>query len=306
MANIVLIIGNGFDLDLKLESSYSAFTRNDKWKSLVNLVNDNYIGRFEKFRQYSLILHLQHAKETSNWFDIEQEIRAYIKNHCKSPDKITSIAHSEFDLLRERLKDYLKRVSNDYSTKKDSMAYNLLMVLNECHKSVNISSFNYTDCFKLCNIPYDRSSLTYTHIHNSIYDENIVLGCRLTRFDFSKRGFSFFYKSNMIQKANHLYENLIEAEEVIFFGHSMNWMDYCYFEDYFKFIGSPQGMPVRLTFITLDEKSERQIRDNIGEETIIALHNYLKSIDFIHTELVKNGKEKDCKDWESLLNRLKS
>lgn len=100
MANIVLIIGNGFDLDLKLESSYNAFTRNEEWKSLVNLVNERYVGKLTKIRQYSLILHLQHAKESSNWFEIEQEIRAYVKKYYNSPDEITSIESGDGSLIQ--------------------------------------------------------------------------------------------------------------------------------------------------------------------------------------------------------------
>lgn len=96
----------------------------------------------------------------------------------------------------------------------------------------------------------------------------------------------------MIQNVNHLYENLSEAEEVIFFGHSLNRMDYCYFEDFFNLIASSIGVPKCLTFITKNKESEQTIRNNLGQEIVVNLFSYLKSIDFIHTDYLYSENKK--------------
>lgn len=302
--NITLIIGNGYDLDLKLRSSFNDFANSDEWKTLANFANEKYVGKFEKFREYSLLLHLNNAKETSNWFNIEEEISAYIKENCYCPTIYVELVHSEFTLLKSKLKEYIKRISGTYVTNDKCIAYTLLNRLQTVDCPVNIFSFNYTDCFQLCNISQNMKKTSYTHIHKTIKDEDIVLGCRMMPFMPSKKEFSFFYKFNMIDCANHLYKKLIGSREVIIFGHSLNMIDYCYFEDYFKWISSANGMPVHLTFITLNKKTEREIRDNIGEETIIKMHYYLQSIDFIHTKSIYEGQKDDCTKWENLLKRL--
>ncbi|MBQ9267634.1 MAG: hypothetical protein IJ217_05085 [Clostridia bacterium] len=304
MNNVTFIIGNGFDLDLKLRSSFNDFADSDEWKTLANFANETYVGKYEKFRQYSLLLHLSNAKETSNWFNIEEEISTYIKENCYCPNIYVELVHSEFTLLKDKLKEYIKRISSTYATNDKCIAYTLLNCLQTIECPVDIFSFNYTDCFQLCNILQNVQKTSYTHMHKTIKDEDIVLGCRIMPFMPSKKEFSFFYKFNMIDSANHLYKKLIESQEIIIFGHSLNMIDYCYFEDYFKWISSPNGMPVHLTFITLNKKTEREIRDNIGEETIIKMHYYLQSVDFIHTKSIYEGQMDDCTKWENLLKRL--
>lgn len=68
--NIVLIIGNGFDLDLKFESKYSDFAKSEEWKEL-------YEKYASKSNHYSLIKFLNDRKETDKWFDIEQALFEY-------------------------------------------------------------------------------------------------------------------------------------------------------------------------------------------------------------------------------------
>lgn len=68
--NIVLIIGNGFNLDLKFESKYSDFAKSEEWKEL-------YEKYASKSNHYSLIKFLNDRKETDKWFDIEQALFEY-------------------------------------------------------------------------------------------------------------------------------------------------------------------------------------------------------------------------------------
>lgn len=302
MSRIVLILGNGFDIDLGLKSRYSDFIESEEWKSRIELINTKF-SKFEYFNRYSLLKYINKASRESNWFDIEEEIRAYAKEHQRFPDNLFGIVQNEFDWLRNDLKTYLCRISRDFQVNKERIAYILLNSLSKLSSDVKVLSFNYTNCFHLCDVPL-KDNVSFSNVHNSIYDDDIVLGCIRMPMDMVNPSFSFFFKYNMLQKATHIYEYLKDAHEVIFFGHSMNLMDYCYFEDFFKQLSTPIAATVDLTFITLDKKSERTIRDNI--DNVTALHIYLNSINFIHTESLYNRDKKEIEKWEKILSRIRS
>ena len=59
----VLILGNGFDLDLGLKTSYSDFMDSDDFKAIVD---NNYFARYLEEKRSEL---------GGNWIDIENEIR---------------------------------------------------------------------------------------------------------------------------------------------------------------------------------------------------------------------------------------
>ena len=48
---------------------------------------------------------------------------------------------------------------------------------------------------------------------------------------------------------------LIEANEVIFFGHSLNPMDFSYFKSYFDYVAQTSSANQSLTFFCLDENN---------------------------------------------------
>lgn len=62
----LLIIGNGFDLSLGLETKYSDFARSDKWPNQIS--NEYYFA------------YLNNKKNTEYWFDLEQVLGAYEKS----------------------------------------------------------------------------------------------------------------------------------------------------------------------------------------------------------------------------------
>ena len=77
MANTVLIIGNGFDIDLGLKSKYTDFILGSEWKNVCELIKERFP---EKFHTISLLMHLLGASENKKlWFDVEYEIHEFIK-----------------------------------------------------------------------------------------------------------------------------------------------------------------------------------------------------------------------------------
>jgi hypothetical protein len=114
------------------------------------------------------------------------------------------------------------------------------------------------------------------------------------------------YKYNQLNKANHVARSILEAKEIIFFGHSINEMDFCYFKEFFK-AASASPNPIRhLTIITYDEESERNIKDNIRNQgiSVTDLYNNLWTLEFIHTQKVYENDEEEIKKWDTLITRL--
>lgn len=298
MANTVFIIGNGFDLDLGLKASYSDFAKSEEWKNLVTNRQGIYKGGNASS---SLVLYLEKTRVKQNWFNIEEEIHNYIVSHPQPSKKNVEIAMFDYDGIKFALCQYLRRISNSFCPDKKRKSYELFRRLSG---SV-IVSFNYTDSSKLCGL--SESVKDFTYIHGSLYDE-VVLGCDVYSNEIVNKPLSFLYKYNMLHDTNDLVKSLRNASEVIFFGHSVNEMDFCYFRDFFMKVSvPPQPYPKKfLTFITKDEKSLRNIKDNIRNQGINVTDMYcnLEVFDFILTDYVYDNGTEDAKKWNNLIERI--
>lgn len=305
MADVVLILGNGFDVDLGLKSKYTDFINEEEWKKLCKGLISNFP---DKFKQVSLLYHMQKAGEDpSLWFDVENEIYKYINANAfhenDSLKRIGQLSQSEFRLLREALYNYLQRISNEFEIKEEKWSYILLKTLIESSNKVNVYTFNYTNSCALCNLP----EIDFTYIHGSLDDSDIVLGCERKGREYIPEPFSFMLKSNMISRPNNIIKKLHKANEVIFFGHSLNEFDFPYFKEFFEYICYPIDHELHLTFITKDEKSELDIRNNLFEQGIDVRNLFKSNIQatFICSELEKSLMTSEQVKFDNLLRRIK-
>ncbi|TDR31980.1 AbiH family protein [Hydromonas duriensis] len=80
----ILIIGNGFDLDLGLKTSYQDFLRSES-KSFENLIaTQNVLARY-----------LNYKNEIQNWVDVEHELKNYANDLYKKPDALQNFLKRE-------------------------------------------------------------------------------------------------------------------------------------------------------------------------------------------------------------------
>jgi hypothetical protein len=308
MAQLALIIGNGFDIDMGIRSRYSDFADSPEFYDLTRRMRDMF---YEEERDKSLVLQLQQAYMVSNWFDIEKEIHNYVVNHSDLNDNLIRLIRSEFDELKKALANYLKRITTNFTAKTDKMSTYLLYKLRECPLTVAEIYFNYTYPNGFLKLPlqpeiFNGAQHWFTYVHGSLRDNDIVLGCDLQEGEKVNRQLSFMYKYNMLNKANHVARHILEAKEIIFFGHSINEMDFSYFREFFK-VASASPNPIRhLTIITYDEESERTIKDNIRNQgvSVSDLYSNLWTFDFIHTKKVYNGDQKEIQKYDKMIQRL--
>lgn len=308
MAELALIIGNGFDIDMGLPSRYSDFADSPEFHDLARRMHNMF---FEEERENSLVLQIQKASYNSNWFDIEEEIHKYVVNHQCFDDNMIRMVRSEFDHLKKALSNYLKRITDNFTADKNKLSTYLYYRLRECPLTATEIYFNYTSPQQYLKMPiqleiFNGGQHWFSFVHGSLRENDIVLGCDLQAGEEVNRQLSFMYKYNMLNRANHVARNILEAKEIIFFGHSMNDMDFCYFREFFK-EASASPKPIRhLTIITYDEESERTIKDNIQNQGISVsdLYSNLWTFDFIHTKNYYAGEKDEVDKFNKMMDRL--
>lgn len=304
MADIAIIIGNGFDIDMGLPSRYSDFVKSKEWQVVVKRVE--MFLQIEEYREHSLIGQLQLASLNSQWFDIEEEIHKFVASHKGISTQAIGEIRNELSLLRDGLMKYLRRVSENFKAEETKLGYLLLGLLQESPMTINEINFNYTSPHSFLRYPTYYKTYLVTSIHGSLKEGEIVLGCDLQPGEKVNRQLSFMYKYNMLKKTNHIARHLLAAKEIIFFGHSVNEMDFRYFKAFFQ-AAAQAPQPIRhLTFFTYDEESERDIKDNIQNQgiSVTDLYSNLFTFSFIHTQKYYQGDEKEVEAWKDLMQRL--
>jgi len=206
----VFIIGNGFDLNLGLPTSYSHFIQSDYFA--LNLG-----------KGLPLFDYLQNTSIHKRWVDVELELVNYAKTN---PDK--DKFRKDYEKLRTELCEYIKNIS--VSPKKETSAYKLISEFYTDDDA--IISFNYTDvCEKILEENNRKKNITY--IHGLAKSNNIIFGVH-DNFD-KETKYPFLLKSHYTNTAGKEFTSLLsKADCFIFFGHSLGQTDHSYFQ---QFIG---------------------------------------------------------------------
>ena len=236
---IVLVLGNGFDLDLGLKTKYSDFLESPFFvNNTTNNTSDHLANMLylKSEKDINIFNYLKCVKNQNNWIDIETEL-AKLASRYNSQDgvikhkyKVSNEERSTFNKLHEELCNYLQSI--DYANiKSDSIAVKLLKIIVK-YRFAEILSYNYTDIRKLESI-VGRINIPVDNIHGRISDQSIIIGIQdevdiHNSYCFMIKSFSPFFKSHNVR------EKLLNADEIIFFGHSLGSTDYHYFEDLFK------------------------------------------------------------------------
>ena len=225
MAKKILILGNGFDIDLGLKTRYSDFANSKNWEKLMEdslLYDPDLLGE------------LQNAKETEAWFDIEKTMNDYVRE-LKRDYLVSDLIEkdkSNFIKVSESLSQYLKKEQKERTLNTNSFAAQVLHLISEVG-GFEYYTFNYTSLSSIaesCGIKIDSSKIT--HVHGSLENDSIILGVLTDPSDPIYEQYSFMYKDNSrFYMSNNMYEDFDKADDIIFFGHSINGMDFPYFKD---------------------------------------------------------------------------
>lgn len=235
MIKKTVIIGNGFDLDLKLPTSYQDFVNSEIFNKTRNGGNKLYEYIYAKYKD-------------CNWTDIENLLKEYA--NCKPP---TEEFYSDYCILKKDLKEYVKSIdfSNVDKNQNCKAAEVLGRVCLDCsirrHEvHTTILNFNYTNTigfmlsskYAYLNEIADVSNIANLadlpvelhNVHGSV-NNDIILGVEdeaniSKEYNFIKKSYSPQYK-NLVNK-------LLGSDEVVIFGHSLGETDEAVFKPFFQ------------------------------------------------------------------------
>ena len=278
----ILIIGNGFDLDLNMKTSYSSFANNQSYWPFNSSIYQKE-GTLSRF--------LNDKKEIERWFDLEEALSEYATTHhiyqniCEDKEC--------YSLLVTKLQEYLKNEQANLSLTECVPAAKVILDIVLKKKEYYIYSFNYTNLQEIAQkmmINIDPKRVQY--VHGSLKNNDIILGTGDVA-DLPDE-YSWLYKSfNPSYRANNLVEDLSDADEVYIFGHSLGRNDYDYFFDFFhaaiqertkRFIPKDYSK-IKLRIFTKDEESELSINRQLRVLTDKHLQGLYAHCDFeiLHT-----------------------
>lgn len=210
MAKKILILGNGFDIDLGLKTRYSNFANSDVWETII--------GNTYNFDQ-DLLGALRDAKEKEAWFDIEKTMNDYVRA-LRQDDLTARLVDKDkvnFKKVSEALSQYLKEEQKNRTLDTSSYAAQILRLTSEVG-GFEYYTFNYTSLSNIansCGITIDASHIT--HVHGSLENDSIILGILTDPADPIHEQYSFMYKDNSrFYMPNNMYEDFDKADDIIF------------------------------------------------------------------------------------------
>lgn len=337
---IVLILGNGFDLDLGYKTSYKDFWESeycpkDYPAPLIHHLNQKWNNVLEAVKWYDLenefLYYYRSIPDPIKGMDhITDEEKALLKDFdCfgftfgKYDDKLDIVKslvdkgvllyrhpgyiddnyikdalqppiwrdRKAFQLIKDGLCNYLRTI--DSQAKRDnSMALQVLFAANcarEADAFLNIYSFNYT---KLP-VYYGNGFESIIHyVHGNCEKGKIIIG---TKDDEYVKSYDFLMKSFDSQfNAPPIVSDLLEADEVIIFGHSIGENDRQYFEAFFRQqtdVTHPKKKDIII--FTKDEESKVDIKRSLQKMT----GNNLSTLYCLnHIEIIKTSDFKEDRD----------
>lgn len=252
----IFVVGNGFDLNLKLKTSYNEF------------INSELVKEYSNKHQNGLIKFL-YEKNKLSWIDIERELKEYSEYLMTDRPFGTDTAETQFDRQKKEfrkdynelcdiLKKYLKEVTKEIPSEHTKSAAYKVLEEKVCKKGTYcILNFNYTDTIKkIINCDFNDGSRTHQNSHiqyvHGNLEEDIVFGIEdKASVDTSH---VFLYKShNQKQDISSLRRYLDESLNIIFFGYSLGETDHSYFDEFFKHYSTHGCHYKHITFYYKDD-----------------------------------------------------
>lgn len=314
----ILILGNGFDLDLGRKTSYKSFYESefcpkDYPAPLIKHLNEKWYNNLESVKWYDLeneILNyyekIEHKEITGyDLYDVnERKILVQIK---QIPTHTTfSIIQDNLDVINRLLTDNILSLSSNNHlivhpdaflspVEKDVKAiqkikYGLMKYLEgiqggnikegsvaaaivrtfaynyEHLDEYTVYSFNYMTLHSI----YNRNAVdTFNDItqfvHGAIKDSNIIIGTKdykiSPEYDFIQKSFDPQFNPPTLGV------DLLLADDITIFGHSLGVNDSQYFKPFFEQQSQMTAKKKTITIFTKDEKSEMQIKRALQEMT---------------------------------------
>lgn len=260
----IMIIGNGFDLNLGLKTSYKNFIESDDFKLLVK--EDNSIAKY-----------LIGKSKLNKWVDIEQELTNYSIQTTKDIH-----VKKDFDALKTSLMNYLKE--SQYG-RIDVYSEAYKMIKDEIETTDIIYNFNYTNSIlriadDLCIQDIEQK---HSYVHGSVDNLDIIFGVEdnaKVQYDhiFLKKSYNKNFGKSDIGKA------LKQKNDLILFGHSLGITDSSYFAFYIYSLSRSSSDVAKLKFYYYGDVGYDEMMQAIDLYTKNNLTDFKNNNEFIHID----------------------
>lgn len=294
--NNILIVGNGFDLDLGLDTRFSDFANaTEFWPEMDGS---------------KLSIFLEKKKSLTEWFDLEGALLHYASSNFMSdeysniPDEIQADLEY-FEKIRVGLMAYLSK-EQEKPLIDSSTAARLLGAIsdNTCFRSVY--TLNYTDINMFAKQIGVKNLGEVHYLHGSLKNQDIIIGVNHTHL---REGFKNWRKTRSVYYRPHnFFADLDDAKEVIFFGVSFGIIDYKYFDQFFKRVSARTEEPIAesdrksITIFTYSERDRTAILDFLVGMKVDLEYLYSQT----NFNIIRTKKGIDEKKVEECLARLRN
>lgn len=245
MDKTLIILGNGFDLDLGWKTSYSDF----------------YKAKQHKFESLNKNLYVHKMINEGHWYNLEGYLRECMG---EVPSEKVEDLNYFWIMCRNWIGEYLLH-NNIYSTRKDSCAYKLLAEIS----SSNIVSFNYTNPFE--KIKMGEYNLLYMHgcLKEIVSGAEIKLGVdseikNINKLVYSEDRLRYIIKEVENPHIESFFSKFKQARDIIIYGHSLGITDSDYFKPIFKHIIDKRIVGKNIYIVTYDEMDLEKIKENMS------------------------------------------
>ena len=261
----IVILGNGFDIDLGLNTKFENFISSthfikNSFTPLMNDIRENY------------------QKDKRRWCDIEQIFRDLFINYQNNPSQdLFENINNSWLMINKAWGIYLPEITelDKIKIKKDSCAYKFL----EYPKSKSLCyTFNYTSPYYLAGFK-DKEEPTPIHgwfepreqtnkgLMYRIPNELVIgIDSRAMPVDCNNTELNHIIKKNHPQyRDNNFIDNLLGSDNIIIFGHAMGITDSDYFYDFFTALKTGILSHKNIFFVTYNQKSMLDIEKNLEQ-----------------------------------------
>lgn len=292
--NRLFVIGNGFDLNIGRNTRYSDFAKSEFWP---------------KDLKSNLYEHLNQKSKIERWFDLEGELanyvagwsQPYMSGYQGTIPKIAKKDEQDFKVIVENMIEYLSFVEKE-TPPVESLAIKVFSMVCRDKAFKKVYSFNYTDLSKLYRSLSLEHNPEFEYVHGCLADRSAILGINDSvdtidgNYDFLRKSFNLHYGSHPVSY------DLQDADEVVFFGHSLCDNDYHYFQSFFR-QQCKENMERKdgrdITIFTYNEKSRMEImhtlhKMNEGQTSLLFQNNNLR---IFCTEDEEKNESEAFKSW---------
>lgn len=263
----ILIIGNGFDINLGLKTSYSDFVNSKEFKSILNI--GNYLAD-----------DLEGKHNLQKWIDVENELKLYSKsqNILEAAEQF----RADFSVVQTTLKNYLATLSYD-NLNKSTYAYKLLEIIK--NEDFLLLDFNYTQTTKTIllelGISQNEIDERLIKVHGSVQDGEIIFGVE-DQADIKPKHVFLRKAYNQNFKATNVIDNLENLKELYIIGHSLGETDHMYLNNFFTTYSYPHyyGKGKKITLYHYGEEGYNQLFMQLDKLTGQNLSLFKRNNDF--------------------------